>query len=257
VTSIDEVGTGACRALTGEPLLAIGVPSYYYPGPAWEETVAAAAAVRYMVVNPADGPGQAFDPAYRTAIAQAEAAGIRLLGYVSTTWGTRPVDEVLQDVQRYRDWYGVSAIFLDEACSAKERLPHYRDLSAAIRAGAQDGLVALNPGVTPDEGYACVADLLLQFEGPWSGYMGWSPPAWQADYPRDRFWHVVYDTPARRLAPALAHATTCRAGVVYVTDRRLHNPWDGLPSYWSAEVAAVAEAHGRAGRRPPGASEAG
>ena len=220
--------------------LSIGVPAYYYPGPLWDETVAAGRSVRYLVVNPGDGPGPALDPAYARVIARVRSSDVRLLGYVATTWGARPAADVLQDVRRFRDWYGISSVFLDEASTAREQLPHYGDLASAVRDGADDALVALNPGVAPDEGYACVADLLLEFEGSWSTYERWSPPDWQQDYPCDRFWHVVYDTPARRMRQALRRAAACGAGVVYVTDRGSGNPWDGLPSYWSAEVAAVA-----------------
>ncbi len=236
---IAATSTAGCSSCRGG--LSIGVPAYYYPGPAWDETVAPGRGVRYLVVNPGDGPGPALDPAYVDGITRVRSSDVRLLGYVATTWGARPSADVLEDVRRFRDWYGVTGVFLDEASTARDQLPHYRDLTRAVRDGAEDALVALNPGVAPDEGYACIADLLLQFEGSWSTYERWSPPDWQSDHPCDRFWHVVYDTPARRMRQALERAAACRAGVVYVTDRRLDNPWDGLPSYWSAEVAAVAE----------------
>jgi hypothetical protein len=57
----------------------------------------------------------------------------------------------------------------------------------------------------------------------------------------------------------LRQAARQGAGVVYVTDRVLANPWDGLPPYWPAELAAVARideelvgAGARASRRTGG-----
>ena len=221
------------------PGLAVGVPAYYYPGPVWEQTLAAGPAVRYLVVNPGDGPGVDVDPAYGRTVEAAGVAGVRLLGYVHTGWGRRPAEDVLLDVRRYREWYGVTGVFLDEASTARSELGHYGALTAAIRRGTGGALVALNPGVPPDEEYVGLADLLVQFEGPWSTYASWTPPAWQSRYPRDRFWHVVYGTPACSLRSALCRAARS-AGVVYVTDRVMTNPWDGLPSYWEEEVEVVA-----------------
>ena len=246
--SAAQIAAAGTPGSSSEGGLSIGVPAYYYPGPVWHETVAAGPAVRYLVVNPGDGPGPARDAAYVPAIAHVR-PHVRLLGYVATTWGARPVAAVLEDVRRFRDWYGITDVFLDEASTSREQLPHYRELTRAVRDGGEDVVVALNPGVPPDEGYACLADLLLEFEGSWSTYARWSPPDWQREHPRERFWHVVHDTPARRMRSALRHATACRAGVVYVTDRRLSNPWDGLPSYWAAEVAAVSELRQQLGRR--------
>ena len=37
-----------------------------------------------------------------------------MLGYVATTFGARPAADVEADAARYRDWYGVDGIFLDE-----------------------------------------------------------------------------------------------------------------------------------------------
>ena len=245
------------RRSGARPCFAIGIPAYYYPGPHWESTVTGAPTVRYVVVNPGDGPGRVVDPAYASTIDAVRAAGVGLLGYVPTAWGARPAEEVLRDVRTYRDWYGVTGVFLDEAATAPGLIGHYTHVTDAVRADAQDALVALNPGVPPDEGYAAICDLLVVFEGPRSSYVRWVPPEWLGDHPRDRFWHVVYGTSRRSMPAVLRQAARQRAGVVYVTDRVTANPWDGLPPYWAAEVAAVArmdEAIGGAsvGGRPAG-----
>jgi hypothetical protein len=179
-----------------------------------------------------------LDPAYATVLAASRAAGVEVLGYVSTRWGARPLDEVLQDVETYRDHYGISSTFLDEASTSPRELPYYWSLARTIRATA-GARVALNPGVVPDEGYAELADLLVVFEGSCSAYRGWTPPRWQHRYPRERFWHLVYATPPSELRAVLRAADQREAGVVYVTDHVLDNPWDRLPPYWSTALGAV------------------
>lgn len=235
------------------PCFAIGIPAYYYPGPHWESTVTAAPIVRYVVVNPGDGPGPAVDPAYVRTIDTVRTAGVHLLGYVPTAWGARPAEEVLQDVRTYRNWYGVTGVFLDEVATAPALLDHYTALTDAVRSGADDALVALNPGVAPDEGYAAICDLLVVFEGSRSSYLRWVPPGWLGGHPRDRFWHVVYGTSRRSMPAVLRQAARQGAGVVYVTDRVLANPWDGLPPYWVAELAAVARIDGELAAAAAGA----
>jgi hypothetical protein len=229
---------GAARQ-PGDPAgMVVGLPGYFYPGPAWSAVAAGSPLVRYVIANPASGPGQARDASYVSVVAASRAAGVVVLGYVSTRWGTRPLGEVLQEIDDYRDWYGISSIFLDEAASAESGLPYYRQLSLAVRR-TPGALVALNPGTVPDERYAALVDLLVVFEGDYSAYRAWTPPHWQDRYPRQRFWHLVYATPPGEAEQALQAAERHSAGVVYVTDAELDNPWDRLPSYWSQALEAV------------------
>jgi hypothetical protein len=218
--------------------MVVGLPAYFYPGPDWSRVAAGAPAVRYAIVNPASGPGLSRDAAYATVLLESRAAGVEVLAYVSTRWGTRPLFEVLHDIERYRDWYGIRSIFLDEAATAESGLPYYQELSRAVRrtSGAR---VALNPGTVPDERYAELADLLVVFEGSYADYRRWAPPPWQDRYPVDRFWHLVHATPRAQLAAALEAAERRSAGVVYITDDVLDNPWDRLPSYWLEALEAV------------------
>ena len=36
-------------------------------------------------------------------------------------------------------------------------------------------------------------------------------------------------------------AVSRNAGMVFITDAKMPNPWDRLPSYWQAEVQAIKE----------------
>ncbi len=230
--------------------LSVGVPAYYYPGPMWERTLAAGPLVRYIVVNPGDGPGVGIDASYTAAVRNARAAGITLLGYVPTGWGRRALGDVVRDVRTHAEFYGITNIFLDEVSTSAAFLRHYARIADEIRGAARESLLALNPGVTPDEDYLGIADVLMQYEGPWNAYSGWSPPEWQHRYDPERFWHVVYATPARMMRSALRSAVDRGVGIAYVTDARA-NPWESLPSYWHEELAAISAL---GPRRAPGAS---
>ncbi|MGW7055793.1 spherulation-specific family 4 protein [Streptomyces sp. NPDC054887] len=200
------------------------VPFYEHPAErpdAWESLLRAASRLYGVVLNPADGPGEAPDPAFAAVSARLRAAGVRVLGYTDTDYARRPHTAVVRDLLRHRDWYGADGAFLDQAASGPEALPHYRGLAAAARA-AGSATVVLNHGVRPDPGYRRLADLLVTFEGTWETYRespeARSPAA--APRSRERVCHLVYAAP-----PAAAFT----AAVGCVVPGGAPHPWGTLP----------------------------
>ena len=230
VTRIVAAST-ACPSVT--------VPAYFYAGPTWDTAVSGPSSVpRTLILNPSSGPGGQQDPNYVTTVQKARAAGARVIGYVHTSYGTRPADVVLEEVARYQAWYGVVDVFFDEVSATTADLEYYRALSDRVRAAG--GLVVLNPGVHPDERYMAVGDQVVTFEGSYDSYRRAQVPAWTAAYPASRFTHLVYSTTKRQMGNALSLAEQRRAGNVYVTNDVLDNPWDTLPSYWGSELTSLA-----------------
>jgi hypothetical protein len=224
--------------MDGEGGQHLGVPAYFLPGSIWDVASRPGAGIRYLVLNPASGPGGAPHPGYAAAVAGAQAAGISVLGYVDTAHANRDATLARQEVNRYRDWYGVDGVFLDQSAATAEALAYYEHLAAHIRS-SPGAVVVLNPGVYPWQPYADLADALVAYEGDFATYLRLAVPDWVERHPPQRFWHLVYATTRAQLGSALGLARKRRAGVVYVTDRRLDNPWDGLASYWGAEIRIV------------------
>ncbi len=223
--------TSTCATVT--------VPAYFYAGPTWDAAVSGPASVkRTLILNPSSGPGSQQDPAYVDTVARARAAGARVVGYVHTSYGTRPLDVVADEVARYHSWYGVVDIFFDEVSSSVADLTYYQTLSDRVRSAG--GRTLLNPGTHPDEGYMAVGDEVVTFEGTYDTYRRATVPAWTAGYAPSRFTHLVYATTKRQLSSALDLSARRRAGNVYVTNDGGVNPWDTLPSYWQSELSALA-----------------
>lgn len=216
------------------------VPAYFHPA----ERSADWAALRdprllAVVLNVHNGPGAAPDPAFAAVVAGIEAAGGTVVGYVDTDYGARPITEIETECERYRDWYGVADVFLDQVPTEADALPEYARLAAALRAAAAEFIV-FNHGAYPDPGYAAVADLLVTFEGPWQAYRQLGPPpAWTRRLRVGRFCHLVYAVPPEDLDAALDQAGRSSAGVVYLTDGNGANPWGGLPGYFTQELARI------------------
>lgn len=224
------------------------VPLYIYPGTepdAWEAVAASAASVAWVVFNPASGPGDDAQPEFGTAAAVLRAAGVPLLGYVDTAYAGRSHREVVDDIERYQDWYQVDGVFLDQAGSGPELLPYYRRLAVAARS-LEARHVVLNPGVHPDPGYVALADLLITFEGDWSDYRRLRVPEWTADHPAERFGHLVHDVSVEncRHVPELARRQ--HAAYSYATPGSGASPWSVLmPQLRARTVPELgATAHG-------------
>ncbi|MDH6111655.1 hypothetical protein P3T36_001971 [Kitasatospora sp. MAP12-15] len=219
------------------------VPLYVHPAvdpAAWQAVAAAGpAAVRAVVLNIADGPGPAPDPAFEQAADRLHAAGITVLGYVDTAYGRRPHAEVVAELLNYRQWYGVTGVYFDQAASHAEAVAHYRRLATASRA-AGCTTVVLGHGVHPEPAYAEpeLSDLLVTFEGSWTDYDALVLPLWTGHHPASRFCHLVYDVPSERAGAAGALFASRRAGSGCAVAMGGANPWAGTP-YGLAPTADI------------------
>jgi hypothetical protein len=214
------------------------VPAFFSPGAGWAQAISSQPSVMILDIT-TTGAGTVPDPGLQAEARRAEAAKIKVIGYISTDYGQRPAAQVEADVRNYKAWYGVSGIFLDLTAEGPEQLGYYRGLADYIRQVDPGATIWLNPGLYPDRGYMAIANVVMVFEGPYANYLHQQPPSWAYHYPADKFAHTVFATPGSQMANAVRLSKSKNAGYVYVTDQAGANPYDGLPSYWSAEDAAV------------------
>ena len=215
--------------IAGEPDLA--VPAYFYPighERDWQMLTAGRAPLRYVVVNPHDGPGDAADPAYERVCAQLHRAQVRLVGYVDADYGRRSTADVLEDARVYRDRYGITGIFLDQAASGLESLTAFETYTVALRTMGTRFIV-LNPGTYPNVGYFRIANQVVAFEGSWSQYGDLEIPEWSQRIPARRIAHYVWSVPAELAANPAAAVAGRHVGTVVLSTLGQPNPWAELP----------------------------
>lgn len=223
----------------------IAVPAYFYPSypdPLWTQMADAAPVVSFAVMNPANGAGIVPDSNYVSQVAALRAAGVKVLGYVYSSYAARDAELLRDDIDRYYAWYDVDGIFIDEAENHCESQSYYAGLSAYAKTKGGQGFTVINPGTVTPECFAAAADVILNFEGSYSQYLAWAPLGWEAGYDPSHFWHLVYATSESEMPSAVLMSQARGAGFVYVTpDQLVPNPWDSLPSgsYWSGEQAYV------------------
>jgi len=221
------------------------VPAYQHPtaGTLWAECARASSRVPLVaVMNPATGPGSEADPHYVSASESVRSAGGRVIGYVYTSSAEIPVDSVLAQVDRYREWYALDGILLDGMAydANPVHVAWYAALRDSIRAREPAWLVVGIPGTNTLPEYLAGADILCIFESTGESYFNWEPDAWVRDYPASRFLHLVHTlSSADSMQQTVARAWSRGAGWVYVTNDRLANPWDETPIYWDALIQAV------------------
>lgn len=88
------------------------VPLYIYPLPnAWTPLYSAAESHPeldlYVVINPSNGPGDGVlpDTNYAEALGRLTALpNVKVVGYVHCSYGKRPAEDIVADVERYRGW---------------------------------------------------------------------------------------------------------------------------------------------------------
>ena len=212
------------------------------PSPEWQRADRRRAFDRDDRVQPGSGPGTAADPAYTQVIAQAQAAGIVMLGYVATAYGARPEADVIADINRYYDLYAPSRDLLRRGADGQRLHGHGGDVPPHVRTRCGRAIHAayLAVGTRFCPTYIIFFDMMVQFARNWTEYQtDYAPPCWMPANSPQRFVHFVHSVPAAEAERALSRAIANGAGWVFITDQGDPNPWSVLPSYFNEELATT------------------
>lgn len=227
-------------------------PDYGNPSGAWNRMIAAAAQTGFVVINPSDGPGSRLNSDYATQVYAAQAAGIKVIGYVRTNYTAFTEAIVEADIDSYYAWYNVDGIMVDEVTTAAGTQSYYQDLHDYIKGKPGAALVVLNPGTPPDESYMTACDICGTAELDLGNYRKRTAASWESSYAPDRFWHIIYacgwsdqpDGGLAQLREALTLSQSYGAGYVWITSDTEPNPYDTIPAdpYWPAFISALGAA---------------
>jgi hypothetical protein len=218
------------------------VPAFFYASRIWELAADTKPVPSYMILD-ISGLGAGSGPVghFQNIVKKEKAAGVTILGYSSTGYGTRPLSQVEADVRNYKAWYGVTDMFLDEVKGISSQLPYYRKLAHYIRGANPGASIWINPGDYPDPSYMSVSNVVMAFEGSYAEYRNIVVPSWASGYNPDRFANTVYQTSESQVTDVLNLSKARNAGYVYVTSGTEPNPYSALPDYWSTEDSEVTQ----------------
>jgi hypothetical protein len=217
------------------------VPLYTLPtDPSWAALIAAKQAhpsVQVIaVVNPNSGPGTAARSDYMLGIGKLRAANVKVGGYVATGYGNRPAAEVKADIDRWRNLYPeATAIFFDEMAFQPGFEAHYAALTSYAKGKGIDFTIG-NPGVDSKPSYASTVDTLLIYES--GGYPAVGDlTGWHSSHPREKFGIIPHSVPS--LDTAFVAMAKAHCGYIFVQNDVMPNPWDTLPPFFDALLAAL------------------
>jgi Spherulation-specific family 4 len=218
------------------------VPAFFYASGIWQQAADTKPVPTYMILD-ISGLGAGSGPVghFQSIVKKERAAGVTILGYSSTGYGSRPLSQIEADVRHYKAWYGVTDMFLDEVKGVASQLPYYRKLAQYIRSYTPGTSIWINPGAYPDPSYMSVSNVVMAFEGSYAEYHNIDVPSWAFDYKSDRFANTIYATSGSQVNSAINLSKTRNAGYVYVTDGSGGNPYSSLPSYWSTEDSIITQ----------------
>jgi len=224
----------------------IGIPLNADNPSDWNQGIGESPAVGMVVLNPFNGPGDSRNPEYASRAQQAQAMGVRIVGYVHTSYanGSVKLETAKTWIDEYYDWYHVDGILLDEANATcyQSALSYYQSLYQHTKAKPGLALVVLNPGNPTGECYATISDVIVTFENDYANYeSSYAGANWTSMYPSTRFFHIVLNVPSDRMHDVISQAISRGAGWVYVTDlgEQSKNPYGTLPSYFNSEAQDV------------------
>lgn len=225
----------------------VGWPAYVYPtiGTHWARYFANARPDDVLIANPASGPGSTVDSTYTAVIAQAQSLGIKVFGYVDTSYKAVSLATVEGHVDGWMTLYGnVDGIFVDQVTSTgSDVATYYQPLYNYIKTATGNRLVVLNPGTDCDEQFMNCSDIIMNFENTAAQYPVRVVRAWEENYSIYRFWHSIHTiTSTSQRDTILALTRGYRAGYIYLTDDDMSVlPYDSLPTdpWWPDLIAQL------------------
>ena len=217
------------------------VPLYSLPSdPAWAALIAAkkahASVPVIAVINPNSGPGTAARSDYMAGVGRLTGAGVKVAGYVATGYGKRAVAEVKADIDRWRNLYPeAKAIFFDEMANNPGLESHYSSLTSYAKGKGIDYTIG-NPGVDSKPSYVGTVDTILIVES--AGLPSADKLAgWHESHPREAFGIIPHSVPS--LDAGFVAMAKSHVAYIFVQNDVMPNPWDTLPPYFDALLAAL------------------
>jgi hypothetical protein len=193
------------------------------------------------IVNPSNGHFREQNSDYVKGIQDLMGANIKLIGYVYTLYGNRAIDEVIDDIEAWKQYYkalGVSGIFFDEVSTNSLKLSHYSQLSSEARNRGFD-FVVLNPGITTDKAYieSGIADVVVSYENENNALLTNPPANYNVPTQSTELSLLIHTMESNNVNELITFAREHQFAYIYFTEDGLDgNPWDSISEYFEDEV---------------------
>ena len=226
--------------------LEILIPLYIYPNNgAWQELIDIKNSNPNIaitaIVNPTNGHFDSEDANYTKAIKELKNANIRVIGYVSTQYGQRDINEVIADIDAWSRIYkssGVSGIFFDETAIDIKYLDYYTNLTNQARSRDFDFTI-LNAGMTTDQRYidSNIANIVVTYEDTARRVLENPSKTYNTPTANTKLSILVYKLEDNIVDDLISFAREHKFSYIYFTEDGFDgNPWDSISEYLGEEV---------------------
>jgi parallel beta-helix repeat protein len=181
---------------------------------------------------------------FQNGISILKTAGIKVLGYVPSTYSSRPLAELQSQkssspsIDSYlgiQDLTGVDGIFVDEMCSGyvastcnADSYQYYQAVQSKILQAKTNAIIVGNRGGSvADPNYYKLADTIVNFENNQSAFNE-AQYNTQASTTKSKNGVLIYNFDQSN--QTLINSLLAKAGMMYFTNDNLPNPWDTIAS---------------------------
>ena len=225
----------AARTSSSTPT-GVVIPLYVNPDKYWNEVIAAKTAYPsvpiILIANVDNGPGGSEYSSWAAAIANQQAAGVTVIGYVYTQYGKRSETTVENAMLAWYDFYRVNGIFLDEMSPSD---PSYYTALTSYAHAHYMPLVMGNPGENAPGNAG--TDIINFWERRGYPSLSYLSQSGHLKYGKQRWSYMAGAVP---FDAATIQADAPYVSYLYATDDKEPECYCNLPSYFSQLVETLA-----------------
>jgi hypothetical protein len=170
----------------------------------------------FVIVNVSNGPDVNTDSNFLNAITTLKSRGFKVIGYVWTSYGSRSLGNVKNDMDKWLNFYGserIDGFFIDEVA---ENYDYYREVFQHAR--SRNKLVILNPGTNINANFFAIADKIVVFEDSLTRFENFRYANYTGLDPK-RVCTIVYQTPQDKVSFVENKAKQNNSKCLYIHDR--------------------------------------
>src|SRR2546428_681057 len=214
------------------------VPLYFSPDGTWDIVAQAKkdhpSVPIVAIINPNNGTGSSKDPGIASGVQNLQSAGVVVIGYVDTNFGSVNSTTVTSEIDTYKSWYSVSGIFFDQMSSTAGNETYYSNLNQYAKSQGLT-LTVGNPGQDTVFSYIGTVDNLMIHDDPGTPSLSYLGGGWHASYPKSNFSFTSFAVSS--LNSTFVTSASNYVGYMYITNLDSPDPFNNLPSYFGNLVA--------------------
>ncbi len=203
----------------------LAIPAYFYNPTLWERLKSIKGEM-VVVVNPDNGAGEKSEKHYLEIISSLNSGGKKPIGYISTDYAQRDLEEIKSEIERWLRLYpDIKGFFFDEV--SIENFKFYEEIAKFVKSKGSL-FIMLNSGTLPPKDYFKIADNIVVYEGSMERF----PESREICQEARKSTIIVYGAESKQMRDLLLK----KCKFYFVSDVEGGRAYLTLPSYFEDEL---------------------